>query len=116
MKSAQPRVEYRARAGVSSTRVARFEDGKQVGPPVFAGAHSVAMKLAQELNVAVATGVRLASEHSFDRDVVISAVKEFDWADYRLNDAADTLEAGPDAQEWVGDLANAVIAALARQQ
>lgn len=111
MTEQNPRVEYRTQNGGDFTRVYRYEDGNQAGAPIFAGGRGMAQGLARELNVAVATGVRLASEH-LDRDAVVNAIRKFDFGDYGMDGVSYALEADPDAQEWVGDLANAVIRAL----
>lgn len=107
-----PRVEYRAEHSGGFTRVYRYEDGRQVGSPVVcSSSRRTAEQVARELNVAVATGVRLASDH-LDRDAVVNAIKRFDYDDYGMDGVSYALEDDPDAQEWVGDLANAVIRAL----
>lgn len=111
MTEQTPRVEYRTQNGGDFTRVYRYEDGNQAGAPVFAGGRGMAEGIARELNVAVATGVRLASEH-LDRAAVVDAIKRFDYGDYGMDGVSFALEDDPDAQEWVGDLANAVIRAL----
>lgn len=111
MDSTTPRVEYRAQGTGEFSRVYRYEDGVQAGDALYAKSQSGAERIARELNIAVATGVRLASDH-LDRDAVVKAIKSFDFDDYGMDDVSFALEDDPDAQEWVGDLANAVIRAL----
>lgn len=111
MDSTTPRVEYRAQGTGTFTRVYRYEDGVQQAGALYFATRSSGDAAARELNVAVATGVRLASEH-LDRDAVVKAIKSFDFGDYGMDGVSYALEADPDAQEWVGDLANAVIRAL----
>ena len=111
MGSTIPRVEYRTQNGGDFTRVYRYEDGNQAGAPIFAGGRAMAEGIARELNVAVATGVRLAADH-LDREAVMKAIREFDFSDYGMDGVSYALDADPDAQEWVGDLARAVLRAL----
>lgn len=58
-----PRVEYRVEPANGRTSVWRYEDGVQVGSSIMSGTRAQAGRVAQELNVAIATGVRLATDH-----------------------------------------------------
>lgn len=111
MTEQNPRVEYRAQGTGTFTRVYRYEDGVQKPGALYFATRASGDATARELNTAVATGVRLASEH-LDRDAVVDAIRKFDFGDYGMDDVSYALETDPDAQEWVGDLANAVIRAL----
>lgn len=113
MNEQTPRVEYRAEPqhGRTTACVYRYNDGNQDHEPVVEVKKSTAERVARELNVAVETGIRLASDH-LDRDAVVKAIREFDYGDYGMDGVSYALEADPEAQEWVGDLANAVIRAL----
>jgi hypothetical protein len=53
-------VEYKARAEGGFVRVHRYENGVPFGDGMSFNSRKVAERVARELNVAVATGVRLA--------------------------------------------------------
>lgn len=111
MDSTTPCVEYRAQGTGTFTRVYRYENGTQQTGALYAASRSSGDNIARELNVAVATGVRLAAEH-LDRAAVIRAIREFPFDDFGLDDLSVLLAETPDTQEWVDRLADDVIRAL----
>lgn len=46
---------------------------------------------------------------------VVAVIRDFDFADYGLDDIAYGIEADPEAQEWIPDLAVKILAALGEQ-
>jgi hypothetical protein len=44
------------------------------------------------------------------------AIRDFPWWDYGMDDVSYALRKDPDAQEWVGDLARAVVEAVRKAE
>lgn len=108
----EPRVEYRAEPqhGRTTACVYRYNDGNQDHEPVVEIKKSTAERVARELNVAVATGVRLVLDQA-EQGAVADAIRRFDWGDYGLDNVDETLR-DSGTQDWVDDLAQAVARAL----